>query len=262
MSQEIRDRGHCRGLRDSVRLRYSGNALIRPQEISGTGHTDKKDSFARISLFSALSPEELQSIASLAVERLFHAGDVLIQEGMPCEGLYILSKGSVKISKTSPSGREIMLAMDSAPCSVAEVPLFDGGDYPATVTALQETQAFFVGKDDFRRFCETHPKVAMKVLAVVGRRLRQLVRLVETVTFGSMRQRLAQTLLEFAGQPKPATIEIPITHEELALRLGTVREVVSRNLARFQAEGMIRIVKRQLVILDADALRAEAETEY
>lgn len=243
-------------------LRYSGNALIRPQEIAGPGQGGKKGIFARISLFTALSPEELQSITSLAIERIFHAGDVLFQEGMPCDGLYILSIGSVKISKTSPSGREIMLALDSAPCSVAEVPLFDGGDYPATVTALQETQAYFIGKDDFRRFCEAHPKVAIKVLAVVGQRLRQLVRLVETVTFGSMRQRLAQTLLEFAEQQKSATVDIPITHEELALRLGTVREVVSRNLARFQAEGMIRIVRRQLVILNAGALRAEAETEF
>ena len=73
-----------------------------------------------------------------------------------------------------------------------------------------------------------------------------------------MRQRLAGTLLQAAeGEPR-----IGLTHEELALRLGTVREVVSRNLARFQAEGMVRIVKRQIEIVDAGALRAEADTEF
>jgi CRP/FNR family transcriptional regulator len=103
----------------------------------------------------------------------------------------------------------------------------------------------------------------LKVLAVVGKRLRTLVQLIETVTFGSVRQRLARVLLEaaktdVAGAPK----EIPLTHEELAARLGTVREVVSRNLARFQAEGMVKVVKRQIVIADIDALRAEADTEF
>jgi CRP/FNR family transcriptional regulator len=154
-----------------------------------------------------------------------------------------------------------MLAMESAPSTVAEVPLFDGGDYPASVTAVEDTVAYLVPKDAFRRFCESHPKVPLKVLAVAGQRLRQLVRLVETVTFGSMRQRVARAVLDFAEQSGKAEFELPVTHEELALRLGTVREVVSRNLARFQAEGMIRIAKRQVLLVDREALRAEAETD-
>jgi CRP/FNR family transcriptional regulator len=101
------------------------------------------------------------------------------------------------------------------------------------------------------------------VLAVVGKRLRTLVQLIETVTFGSVRQRLARVLLEAAKTDVAgAPTEIPLTHEELASRLGTVREVVSRNLARFQAEGMVKVVKRQIVIADIDALRAEADTEF
>jgi len=103
----------------------------------------------------------------------------------------------------------------------------------------------------------------LKVLAVVGKLLRTLVQLIETVTFGSVRQRLARVLLEAAKTDVAgAPTEIPLTHEELASRLGTVREVVSRNLARFQAEGMVKVVKRQIVIADIDALRAEADTEF
>jgi CRP/FNR family transcriptional regulator len=105
--------------------------------------------------------------------------------------------------------------------------------------------------------------VPLKVLAVVGKLLRTLVQLIETVTFGSVRQRLARVLLEAAKTDVAgAPTEIPLTHEELASRLGTVREVVSRNLARFQAEGMVKVVKRQIVIADIDALRAEADTEF
>lgn len=221
----------------------------------------KREVFSRCVLFAALSAEELESLIPLAVERSYRAGEVLFEEGMPCEGLYVLASGTVKISKASPSGRSIMLAMESAPSTVAEVPLFDGGDYPASVTAVEDTVAYLLPKDAFRRFCESYPKVPLKVLAVAGQRLRQLVRLVETVTFGSMRQRVARALLDFADQHGKPEFELPVTHEELALRLGTVREVVSRNLARFQAEGMIRIAKRQVVLVDRDALRAEAETD-
>ncbi len=222
----------------------------------------RHDTFDKTSLFSILTPEERQQIGAMAVEKTFEAGQTLFYEGEPCEGLYVIGSGVVKISKTSPSGREIMLAQDAAPSSVAEVPLFDDGVYPATVTTLKDTIAFLVRKEDFRRFCAQHPQVPIKVLAVVGRRLRQLVSLIESVTFGSVRQRLARTLLQAAQESGGPAKEVQLTHEELALRLGTVREVVSRNLARFQAEGMIRIVKRQIVIADPAALRSEADTEF
>jgi CRP-like cAMP-binding protein len=222
----------------------------------------RRATFIRTPLFSPLEPEEREAIAALAVEKRFAAGEVLLREGTNCEGLYVIGAGTVKIVKSSPTGREIMLAIEAAPSSVAEVPLFDQGDNPATVIALQDVTAFLLRKDDFRRFCESHPKVPLKVLVVVGKRLRQLVQLVESVTFGSVRQRLARTLLEFARQEENGEYQVQVTHEELAMRLGTVREVVSRNLSRFQAEGMLKIVKRQIVLLDRDALRSEAETEF
>lgn len=223
----------------------------------------RRDTFARTPLFSALTPEEREQLAALSSPRRLAAGETLFYEGEPCVGLWLIGSGSVKITKLSASGREIMLAVESAPSSVAEVPLFDGGGYPANVAAISDTLAFLLHKDDFRRFCEQHPTVPLKVLAVVGKRLRTLVQLVETVTFGSVRQRLARVLLQAAeGRPAGLPVEIPITHEELAARLGTVREVVSRNLARFQAEGMLKVVKRQILILDPAALQAEADTEY
>jgi len=241
-------------------MRYIETRLRTPFE-SPLSHV-RRETFAATALFATLTPEERQQIAALAVDKQFQAGDVLFYEGTPCDGLYVIGSGTVKISKTSSSGREIMLAVESAPSSVAEVPLFDNGTNPATVTALRDTVAFLVHIEDFRRFCRQHPEVPMKVLAVVGRRLRQLIGLIEAVTFGSVRQRLAGTLLQAAEESAPGELRIPLTHEELALRLGTVREVVSRNLARFQAEGMVRIVKRQIEIVDPAALRSEADTEF
>ena len=111
--------------------------------------------------------------------------------------------------------------------------------------------------------CLQHPEVALKVLSVVGQRLRQLVGVVEAVSFGSVRQRLARTLLEFGNsQTRTASFPLPATHQELASRLGTVREVVSRNLSRFQSEGLIRIEKRQVKLIDPEGLEREAEMEF
>lgn len=220
----------------------------------------KENTFRSTPLFRSLTPEICRQLAELAVEKRFAAGETIFYEGDPCEGIYVLGEGAVKICKTSQTGREIMLAMESAPSSVAEVPLFDDGDYPATVRAVTPVTAFLIRKEDFRRFCLQHPEVPLRVFAILGRRLRQLVGLIEAITFGSVRQRLARLLLEAweSGEMETA----PLTHEEFAMRLGTVREVVSRNLSRFQAEGIISIERRQIVIADPDALRAEAETEF
>ena len=222
----------------------------------------RRETFASTSILASLTSDERQQLAALAIEKHISGGQVLFYEGDPCEGLWVIADGAVKISKMSATGREIMLTVISAPESVAEIPLFDGGPYPATVSAIQDVVCFFLHKDDFRRFCEAHSQIPIKVLAVAGRRLRQLVHLVELITFGSVRQRLAQILLQAAEAQGPDLVSVSLTHEELAARLGTVREVVSRNLARFQAEGILRVVKRQIVVLNIEALRAEADTEY
>ena len=224
--------------------------------------SDTIDALRRTPLFASLSPSELEALASRTLERYFDPGQVLFHEGDPCYGFVVLGQGSVKIFKTSPSGREIMLAVEAAPSSVAEVPLFDGGAYPATVVAIDAVEAILISKQDFRQVCLQHPEVALKVLSVIGQRLRQLVGVVEAVSFGSVRQRLARTLLEFGKTSADASFLLPATHQELASRLGTVREVVSRNLSRFQSEGLIRIEKRQVKLIDPDGLEREAEMEF
>jgi CRP/FNR family transcriptional regulator len=216
---------------------------------------------SKISLFAALTPPELDALAARTLQRRYAAGEVLFREGDPCYGFFVLGRGTVKIFKTSSNGREIMLAVETAPSSVAEVPLFDGGPYPATVSAIDEVDAYVISKQDFRSVCRQNPELALKILAVVGKRLRQLVGIVESVSFGSVRQRLARNLLDFRHECGRDRFILPVTHQELASRLGTVREVISRNLSRFQAEGLIKIQKREVLIVDPEGLEREAETE-
>ena len=217
---------------------------------------------ARIPMFAGLAPEEVDSLAESAIEKKFEAGDILFHEGEICQGLYLVGEGTVKIFKTSASGRQITLGVQPAPSTVAEVPLFDGGAFPASVQALDEVTALFIHKKTFHQVCMQNPGVPLKMLAVVGRRLRTLIGIIEGVTFGSIRQRIAKSILQWSEESRADQFEMPSTHQELALHLGTVREVVSRNLSRFQAEGLIRFSRREITLLNKEGQRAEADTEY
>lgn len=217
----------------------------------------KNEFLASIPLFSGLSPAETQALAQRAVEKRYDAGEMLFWEGDPCEGIFFIARGSVRIFKTSAGGRDMVLALESAPSTVAELPLFDGGPYPASVRAVEDVTAYFINKNDFYSVCRQYPDVALKVLAVVGRRLRHLVGVVESLTFGSVTQRLARLILETSGGAD--RFPLTLTHQELASRLGTVREVVSRNLARFRAQGLIAAQGHDLAILDRAGLEREAE---
>lgn len=221
----------------------------------------KHEILAQIPLFAGLSEGEIQALAQRAVERRFAPDEMLFWEGEPCAGMFLLIQGSAKIFKTSAGGREMMLSLETAPTTVAELPLFDGGPYPASVRAVDPVVALFINKADFQQVCRQFPDVALKVLAVVGRRLRQLVGVVEAMTFGSVTQRLARLLLDASQTAGADEFDLPLTHQELASRLGTVREVVSRNLARFRAEGLIRIQGHQMTILNRPGLDREAEQQ-
>lgn len=214
-----------------------------------------------IELFSELGGAELEALAGRAVVKEYGPGDVLFLEGQPCEGLWLIGEGAAKIVKTTPNGRQLVLATQLAPSTVAEVPLFDGGPYPASVIAVQPTAAVLLLKQDFLLTCRNNPALTMRFLRVFGRRLRQLVVLAERVTFGTIRQRLAADLLERAKMAGGAAFSWEETQEQLATRLGTVREVVSRNLSRFQGEGLLRMDRRMVEILDQEGLQREAETE-
>lgn len=215
----------------------------------------------RIPMFVGLEPEVIDALTQRAAPYSFAPGQCLFNEGDPCEGMFLLARGSVKIFKSSPSGRQLTLAVETAPATVAELPLFDGGPYPASVQAVDEVVALFIHKRDFRAVCLEHPQLPLQALAIVGRRLRSLVALIESVTFGKVRQRLARTLLELADQSGGSSFSLPWTQQEIALNLGTVREVVSRNLNHFHAAGMIQVNHREIVVTDREALQREAEAE-
>ena len=221
------------------------------------------ETLRRVAIFADLSPTELQFLAERSVPRNYSPGEIIFSEGEPCTGLFVIESGHVRIFKSSPSGREQVLAVEGPGSSVAELPVFDGGNYPASTSAADEARVYFISKQDFHSLCLVHPKVSLKVLKVVGARLRRLVGIIEELSFTTVRSRLISVLLRLAREtktgPKDVRIELPSSNQELAAHIGTVRELVSRNLSRLQAEGLIHMEGKTVTIPDVRRLQAELE---
>jgi CRP/FNR family transcriptional regulator len=211
------------------------------------------------SLFATLTDVEMEFLARRTRSRSVSAGELLFSEGDPCAGLFMIASGRVRIFKTSASGREHVLAIEGPGSSIAELPVFDGGNYPASAAGVEPTDLVFISREDFRAMCLENPEIALKVLQVVGARLRRLVGIIEELSFTTVRHRLISLLLRRARSEnrmtdRGLTFTLGGSHQELASQIGTVRELVSRNIARLQAQGFIEVRGHDVTVLNLDGL--------
>ena len=218
----------------------------------------------RVAVFSGLSQQELAFVLPRLVARSYGAGEIIFSEGDACGGMFIVQSGNVRIFKTSVGGREQVLSVEGAGSSIAELPVFDGGNYPASGQAVSDSALLFFSRPDFQSLCLQHPQVALKVLRVIGGRLRRLVGIIEELSFTTVRHRLIALLVRLGkteGNPKGDAIVLSVlaNNSELAAQIGTVRELVSRNLSRLQSEGFVEIDGRKLRIPSLKRLEAELE---
>jgi CRP/FNR family transcriptional regulator len=149
----------------------------------------------------------------------------------------------VRIYRTSPEGKEQVLHIEGAGRPVAELPLFDGGSYPASAMTIEETRLVFLPRADFEYLYRTHPDIAHAIIRALGARLRHLVQVTETLAFRDVAARLAMWLADRAdesGKEGPRGVEITLrrTQEELSLELGTARESVWPAMKQLPGEGL------------------------
>ena len=215
----------------------------------------------KVALFSQVSDEALDAVARRTVIRPLPRGRPLFRRGDPCQGLYVVVEGRVRVYRGSSDGREQTLHLQGPGQTVAEVPLFDGGPYPASARADEDSRILFLPLADFQWLYRHHPEVADSVIRELGRRLRRMVQLVEKISLRDVPSRVALTLLEYAErQPSNAQgmFELPRTQEELATELATTRESVARALSRMRREGVISQAGSRVRILDLSKLEAIA----
>jgi len=222
---------------------------------------DKIAALKRTLMFSSLGDADLRALADRAIEVKLGRGEILFMEGEDALGLYCIVEGSVRAFRESLEGREQVIHVEAAGATIAEVPCFDEGTYPSTVAGDEDSVLLFIDKRDVRRLCLEHPQIALAAMRLLALRLRKCAALVEDLSLHEVDQRLAKFLATEARSRGTRTIagvvlEMPLTNQQVAARIGSVREVVSRALARLQKNGLISIEGRQITIPDEDALRS------
>jgi len=222
---------------------------------------DITETLRRVPVFADFGTDALARLAMHSVVREVSAGHVLFTAGDPCRGLYVIESGRVRIFRASPDGREQILRTEGPGRAVAELPLFDGGPYPASAITTVPSRLIFVPRADFEALYRANPDVAQAIVRELGKRMRHLVCVAETLAFRDVAARLALYLAEYAerhGSAAAGAMEILLdrTHEELSFELGTARESVSRALKQLREKGIIEPLKRKRIrIPDIEKLR-------
>lgn len=208
---------------------------------------------SRCPLFADLGPADLEALARVARRRHFTAGQQVFFQGSRPEGLHIVVSGRIKVYVLSPeTGRELVLTTERPYHAVAELPSLDGGSYPANAQALAASETLFLEQRAFLGVLLERPEVSLHLVQTLGRRLRRLVGLVEQLSFQEVIHRLARYLLTRGEVELPFELE---TNAAIAAQLGTVPELVSRNLSRLQQSDVLTLSQRRVTRIDEAALR-------
>lgn len=197
----------------------------------------------------------LYRLAQAARPRQVHAGELVLLEGDADHALYIVAEGHVRMVRTSTGGREQVMSIIGPGGHFNTVATFDEGGVPADVVAMTAGVVLCIPRPVVLATLAEYPALAEAFLRALSRRLRALVDIVDELALHSVRGRLAALLLDQAadgGAMAP-------THADLAARLGTVREVISRNLKALEHAGLIRLHRGAIEIIDRDGLHAVAE---
>lgn len=205
--------------------------------------------------FKSLDGQVLADLAQGTSLRLYQPEESVCWQGEDCAGLFILEQGSVKLFKLSPKGRELIIRVLPSGASFNEVPVFDRGQNPVNVAALEECRIWLVEAGTIRRCLEQHVEMAEAVIQNLAENLRTLVEIVEDLSFYQVTNRLARLI----GRMTPKQLDERITQDQLAARLGTVREVAARSLRELERSGAIRVARRKIQVLDPAVLSEWAE---
>lgn len=232
-----------------------------------TAVLDKRAVLADHFLFGQLEPAELERILGLGVEKRFSSGQVIFQKGEEGNSMMVVLRGQVRISLFSEEGKELILTIIPTGGCFGEMALLDGKERSADATAIGECVLFIIARRDFIPFLEHHPRVAIRLLALVSERLRYANELVENIAFLNLPARLARLLLKLAlthgeNTQEGVRIGLKISQQDLGNLIATSRESVNKQLRQWQEEGLLAVRQGYLTILQPEALKDLAECSF
>ena len=230
-----------------------------------TWHTDPVDLdvVRRAPLFKALDDEAASALQSEMSRSHMERGDVLFHEGDRGDTLYVIAEGKIKLGRTSPDGRENLVAILGPGEMFGELSLFDPGPRTMTATAVAETQLLGVGNESLTGLLSGRPEVSKALLAALAQRLRRTNAHLADLVFTDVPGRVAKALLDLSerfGRPVEGGIMVShdLTQEELAQLVGASRETVNKALADFATRGWLRLEARAVLLQDVERLKRRA----
>jgi CRP/FNR family transcriptional regulator len=209
--------------------------------------------------FHGISESILLELAQGTHLYRYEAGEIIFREGEPCTGLHIIQTGNVKLYKISPQGREMIVRTFGEGDSFNEVPVFDENVNPISVAAISNAEIWVVSCKVIRLAMQKHPEMATSIILNLTKNLRMLIGLVEELSFYQVTNRLARLIHQLPDEQLQGKNDQRLTQDELAARLGTVREVVARSLKELEHSGAIEVVRRQIQIVDEGVLKEWAQ---
>ncbi|GMU98720.1 MAG: Crp/Fnr family transcriptional regulator [Ignavibacteriota bacterium] len=213
-----------------------------------------------IPLFSELSVQQLRQITSVSKLKRFSKHENLFNEGDIYWGFYILLKGVIKVYKVSLSGKESVVHIVKPFNVFADIPLFEGGNYPVSAQAIEESLVLFVPKEKFLELIKIEPEISMKMLAGFAKRLKSLVNQLDDIASKEVPNRLAKYLLKEIKNtgtdrlPEPF-LKLTLPKSTIAGYLGTITETLSRAFKKLQNEEIIRVNGKNIFVTDIKRLK-------
>ncbi|MDY0269935.1 Crp/Fnr family transcriptional regulator [Trichloromonas sp.] len=212
-----------------------------------------RDAIKCCPLFAGVTNDDLDHLLTISKVREAAKGELLFSDGEIAAGFFVVGTGKVKVFKLSPEGKERILHIVHPGSTFAEAAIFGSGTYPAYAQPLEVSQLIFFPKREFLDLLRADSQLAIDMISGLSCFLRQFANQIEELTFKDVPARLARYLLDLAGD-EGKQVELPISKSQLASRLGTVSETLSRTLRKLTDEDLIVVRGKVIKLLDRDRL--------
>lgn len=220
---------------------------------------DKLEAVKSVMFFEGLPEEKFNKLAEISIIKRYDKGQVLFEADVPAHGFFAPIEGRVKIFRTSPSGKEQILHVFGPGEAFGEVPVFEGGTFPAHGQAIEKCKALFFPRIEFEKMIKEDPDLAMKMMAMLSQKLRILVNKIDDLSLKEAPSRVASYLLLLRSSQDSNTFKLDLPKGQIAYYLGTIQETLSRIFKRFTEQGIIEINGKEITILDEEQLQEIAD---
>ena len=207
-------------------------------------------------LFGCLNTFQLSALLRITAVKRYPKGALIFSEGDPALGFYIIAQGKVKIYKLSAEGKEYIMHISDRPGdTIAEVTVFSGEDYPAFAQAITDCALLFIPKSGFLSILKEYPEIGMRMLGALAARQRKFADIIEDLSLRDVLSRLSRHILNLSERKQSSTFELDMRKSELAMKLATIPETLSRNLRKLKIRKLISLKDNRITILNPEGLR-------